>query len=144
MVSVDIYVNETTRHADVVLPAPEPLAKAHYDAALYQLAVRSVANWSAPVLELPEGQPHEWEVILRLAAIAAGQGPDADIEAWDELVIQTLIGREVALPGSPIEGRDPAEIARGARRAPRARADHRLHGPRRPVRRGLRRRPRRA
>ncbi len=120
MVSVDIYVNETTRHADVVLPAPEPLAKAHYDAALYQLAVRSVANWSAPVLELPEGQPHEWEVILRLAAIAAGQGPDADIEAWDELVIQTLIGREVALPGSPIEGRDPAEIAAalGERRGP--------------------------
>ncbi len=38
MVSVDIYVNETTRHADVILPAPEPLAKAHYDAALYQLA----------------------------------------------------------------------------------------------------------
>ncbi|MET0128548.1 MAG: molybdopterin dinucleotide binding domain-containing protein, partial [Solirubrobacterales bacterium] len=82
--------------------------------------VRSVANWSAPVLELPEGQPHEWEVILRLAAIAAGQGPDADIEAWDGLVIQTLIGREVALPGSPIEGRDPAEIAAalGERRGP--------------------------
>jgi anaerobic selenocysteine-containing dehydrogenase len=111
MVSVDIYVNETTRHADVILPAPEPLAKAHYDAALYQLAVRSVANWSEPVIDPPEGQPHEWEVLLRLAAIAAGQGPDADIEAWDELVIQTLIGREVALPGSPIEGRDPAEIA---------------------------------
>ena len=51
MVSVDIYVNETTRHADVILPAPEPLAKAHYDAALYQLAVRSVANWSAPIIE---------------------------------------------------------------------------------------------
>ena len=44
MVSLDIYVNETTRHADVILPAPEPLAKAHYDSALYQLAVRSVAN----------------------------------------------------------------------------------------------------
>ena len=120
MVSVDIYVNETTRHADVILPAPEPLAKAHYDAALYQLAVRSVANWSAPVIDPPDGQPHEWEVILRLAAIAAGQGPDADIEAWDDLVIQTLIGREVALPGSPIEGREPAEIAEalGDRRGP--------------------------
>ena len=53
MVSVDIYVNETTRHADVILPAPEPLAKAHYDTALYQLAVRSVANWSPPVIEPP-------------------------------------------------------------------------------------------
>ncbi len=120
MVSVDIYVNETTRHADVILPAPEPLAKAHYDAALYQLAIRSVANYSEPILDLPEGQPHEWEIILRLAAIAAGQGAEADIEAWDELVAQTLIGREVALPGSPIEGRDASEIAEalGERRGP--------------------------
>ena len=55
MVSVDIYVNETTRHADVILPAPEPLAKAHYDFALYQLAVRSVANYSAPVLDAARG-----------------------------------------------------------------------------------------
>jgi anaerobic selenocysteine-containing dehydrogenase len=111
MVSIDIYVNETTRHADVILPAPEPLAKAHYDTALYQLAIRSVANWSPAILELEDGRPSEWEVILRLAAIAAGQGPDADIEAWDDLVIQTLIAREVALAGSPIEGRDAGEIA---------------------------------
>jgi anaerobic selenocysteine-containing dehydrogenase len=120
MLSVDIYVNETTRHADVILPAPEPLAKAHYDAALYQLAVRSVANWSPAVLPTAEDQPHEWEVMLRLAAIAAGQGPDADIEAWDDLVANTLIGREVALPGSTIEGRDAGEIlaALGDRRGP--------------------------
>ena len=110
MVSLDIYVNETTRHADVILPAPEPLAKAHYDFALYQLAIRSVANYSPPVIEAPDGQPQEWETVLRLAAIAAGQGPDADIEAWDDLVVGTLIGREVAMAGSPIEGRDPAEI----------------------------------
>ena len=128
MVSVDIYVNETTRHADVILPAPEPLAKAHYDAALYQLAVRSVANWSAPVIEPPEGQPAEWEVMLRLAAIAAGQGPEADIEAWDELVIRTLIGREVGLAGSPIAGRSPDEIleALGERRGPERLVDFML------------------
>jgi anaerobic selenocysteine-containing dehydrogenase len=110
MVCVDIYVNETTRHADVILPAPEPLAKPHYDFALYQLAVRSIANYSEAVLETPEGTPAEWEVLLRLAAIAAGQGPHADIEAWDDLVVQTLIAREVALPGSPIEGRAADEI----------------------------------
>jgi anaerobic selenocysteine-containing dehydrogenase len=51
MLAVDLYVNETTRHADVILPAPEPLEKAHYDIALFQLAVRNVANYSPPVLE---------------------------------------------------------------------------------------------
>ena len=111
MVSLDIYVNETTRHADVILPSPEPLAKAHYDTALYQFAVRSVANYSPPVIAADEGQPQEWEVLLRLAGIAAGQGPEPDIEAWDELVIRTLIGREIALAGSVIEGRDADEIA---------------------------------
>jgi anaerobic selenocysteine-containing dehydrogenase len=120
MVSVDIYVNETTRHADVVLPAPEPLAKAHYDTALYQLAVRSVAKYSAPTIDPPVGQPQEWEILLRLAAIAAGQGADADIAAWDELVIAMLIGRDLAMPGSRIEGRDQGEIlaALGDRRGP--------------------------
>ena len=110
IVSVDLYVNETTRHADVILPAPEPLAKAHYDTALYQLAIRSIANYSAPVIEAP-GQLQEWEIMLRLAAIAAGQGPEADIGAWDELVIGTLIGREIATPGSRIESRSQEEIA---------------------------------
>jgi anaerobic selenocysteine-containing dehydrogenase len=118
--AVDIYVNETTRHADVILPAPEPLAKAHYDFALYQLAIRSVANYSPPVIDRPPDQPDEWELILRLAAIAAGQGPDADLDAWDDLVVQTLAGREAALPGSRLEGRDPAELveALDGRRGP--------------------------
>ncbi len=120
VVSIDIYVNETTSRADVILPAPEPLQKAHYDTALYQFGVRSVANWSPAVLPLPDGQPQEWEIILRLAAIAAGQGAEAEIEPWDELVAQTVIGREVALAGSPIEGRAPDEIlaALGERRGP--------------------------
>ena len=120
IVSLDIYVNETTRHADVILPAPEPLAKAHYDFALYQLAVRSVANYSPPVLDRAPEQPDEWETVLRLAAIAAGQGPDADLEAWDELVINTLVGREVALPGSRVEGRSAEELVAelGERRGP--------------------------
>ncbi len=120
VVSIDIYVNETTSRADVILPAPEPLQKAHYDTALYQFGVRSVANWSPAVLPLPDGQPQEWEIILRLAAIAAGQGAEAEIEPWDDLVAQTVIGREVALAGSPIEGRAPDEILAelGERRGP--------------------------
>ena len=57
MLAVDIYVNETTRHADVILPAPAPLAKSHYDLALYQLAVRNVANYSPPILEQRRARP---------------------------------------------------------------------------------------
>ena len=75
MVSVDIYVNETTRHADVVLPPPSALQKPHYDLALLQLALRNVANWSEPVLPLDDGQPDEWEILARLALIASGSMP---------------------------------------------------------------------
>jgi anaerobic selenocysteine-containing dehydrogenase len=108
MVSIDIYVNETTRHADVILPAPEPLEKAHYDLALYQLATRNVANYSPAVLER-EG-PAEWEVFMRLAGVIAGQGPNADVAFFDDMVVQTLIQREVGNEASPIAGRDPAEL----------------------------------
>jgi anaerobic selenocysteine-containing dehydrogenase len=86
MVSVDIYVNETTRHADVILPAPSPLEKAHYDIALYMFAVRNVANYSPALMDPPAGMLHEWETLLALTAIAAGMGPDADLAALDDLV----------------------------------------------------------
>jgi anaerobic selenocysteine-containing dehydrogenase len=108
MLAVDIYVNETTRHADVVLPGPEPLEKSHYDLALYQLAVRNVANYSPRVFE-PSGPP-EWEIFVRLAGVLAGQGPNADRDALDDLVISTLVQREVGDPGSCVAGRDPAEL----------------------------------
>jgi anaerobic selenocysteine-containing dehydrogenase len=110
VLAIDIYVNETTRHADVILPAPDPLAKSHYDLALYQLAVRSVANYSPPALARAPGQPDEWELLLRLAGICAGQGPAADVDAWDRLVLEALIQRELRLPGSRIEGRSVEEI----------------------------------
>jgi anaerobic selenocysteine-containing dehydrogenase len=108
MLAIDIYVNETTRHADVILPAPEPLEKSHYDVALYQLAARNVANFSPPVFER-EG-PAEWEVLMRLAGIVAGQGPNGDVAAFDHMVIHTLIQREVGMDGSPVAGRDPGEL----------------------------------
>jgi anaerobic selenocysteine-containing dehydrogenase len=106
--AIDIYVNETTRHADVVLPAPEPLAKGHYDLALYQLAARNVANYSPAVFE--HDGPGEWELLLRLAGIASGQGPDADVEALDQMVVGSLVAREAADEHSPVAGRDPDEL----------------------------------
>jgi len=108
MLAVDVYVNETTRHADVILPGGEPLEKSHYDLALYQLAARNVANYSPPVLN--GSGPSEWEIFLRLAGVVSGQGPNADTDALDRLVVETVVRREVGLPGSAVEGRDPEEL----------------------------------
>src|SRR5690349_8212900 len=84
MVSVDIYVNETTRHADVILPGPSPLERSHYDLALLGFAVRNVANYSPPVLD--GDVPQEWETLLRLVGIATGQGPQGDVAAIDRFI----------------------------------------------------------
>ncbi len=110
MVSLDIYVNETTRHADVILPAPSPLYRSHYDLALYQLAARNIANYSPAVLDLDGSQLAEWQTLLRLAGIAAGQGPDADLDAFDDLVLGGLVARDIQAPGSPLAGRDAQEL----------------------------------
>ncbi|RZQ65200.1 molybdopterin-dependent oxidoreductase [Amycolatopsis suaedae] len=91
MVSLDVYRNETTRHADVILPGPGPLERPHYDLALYQNAVRNVANWTPAAL--PTDLPQEWETLLRLTAIVTGQGAGADIAALDDFVAAGIAGR---------------------------------------------------
>ncbi len=110
IVSVDIYLNETTRYANVILPPPSVLARSHYDLALYQLAVHNVAHYSPPIIEREAGVLDEWELFLRLAGILAGQGPDANLQILDELAVTTLIQREVVTVGSSIENRDVGEL----------------------------------
>lgn len=110
MVSVDVYLNETTRHADVILPGPSPLRRGHYDLALYMFAVRNVAHYSPPALEPDPALPDEWVTLLRLAGIAAGMGPDADVAVFDEGVARLAIAREIDTPGSPINGRAEDDI----------------------------------
>src|SRR5439155_369829 len=109
MVSLDIYVNETTRRADVILPGLSPLEQSHYDLALRQLAIRNVATYSPPVFDPPAGQPPEWETLLRLAALVAGQGPAPDTAALDDFVTRQRVEHEVASPASPIHGRAALE-----------------------------------
>src|SRR2546423_3643973 len=120
MVSLDIYVNETTRHANLILPAPSPLQRSHFDLALYNFSAHNVANYSPPVFELDEGALDEWETLLRLTGIVSGQGPDGDVEALDRLVVETLVQRELATPGSRLAGREADELLAelSARRGP--------------------------
>jgi anaerobic selenocysteine-containing dehydrogenase len=110
MVSVDIYLNETTRHADVILPGLSPLEQSHYDVPFPQLSVRNWARYSPPVFEPPLGAPEEWQVLLRLLGVLLGQGPKPDVDALEALVIGLQVQSLVRAKGSPIEGREPAEI----------------------------------
>jgi anaerobic selenocysteine-containing dehydrogenase len=110
MVSIDIYVNETTRHADVILPAPSALQKGHYDVALLQLALHDVANYSEPVLPLEDGEMDEWQVMARLALLLQGQGPGADPALVDDLVITSMVQGSVADETSPVHGRAVEDV----------------------------------
>ncbi|MDP3249252.1 MAG: molybdopterin oxidoreductase family protein [Polaromonas sp.] len=84
MVSMDIYVNETSRHADVILPGLSPLEDMHYDVAFPQFSWRNHARYSAPVFAAPEDQPAEWETLLKLAAIVQGQGAQSPAREIDD------------------------------------------------------------
>jgi anaerobic selenocysteine-containing dehydrogenase len=109
MLSIDPYLNETTRHADVILPPPPPAQSAHFDFALNNLAVRNNARYSAPALPL-DGRPDEPEILSRVALIPYGVGPDGDPALVDEQVIATTLAKETADPDSPVAGRAVDEL----------------------------------
>lgn len=99
MLSLDPYINETSRHADLILPPPSPLEDWHYDMVFSQLSWRNHARWSGPVM--PEDAPDaanaprdEWQTLLRLAAIAAGQPADADLQALDDAALRAELKRQ--------------------------------------------------
>jgi anaerobic selenocysteine-containing dehydrogenase len=67
MVSVDLYRNETTRHANVILPTSFGFERDHYDLAFYALAVRNAARYVEPLVPRPAGVRGDFEVLLDLA-----------------------------------------------------------------------------
>ncbi|MCK9932023.1 molybdopterin-dependent oxidoreductase [Frankia sp. Mgl5] len=137
MVSVDPYLNETSRHADVVLPPADPARVGHYDFALGALAVRTVATYSPPALPPYPGGMAEHDILARLTLIAlalADEPADADatadaelpvegsqpadaavwtdtaVAAFHEYLVEEALRRAVTEPGSPVAGRDVAEL----------------------------------
>jgi anaerobic selenocysteine-containing dehydrogenase len=87
MVSIDIYLNETTRHAHLILPPTFGLEREHYALIGYALAVRNTAHYAPALLDKPEGSLHDWEILGGLAArVGAARGglgrPLASAKAW--------------------------------------------------------------
>jgi anaerobic selenocysteine-containing dehydrogenase len=75
MVAIDPYINETTRHADVILPPAPPLEREHYDVIFHQFAVRNTARWNDAVLAKPPSARHDWEIFRDLGIALVRRTP---------------------------------------------------------------------
>lgn len=86
MIAVDMWLNETTRHADVILPAPSPLEQPHHDDLILNFAINSIANYSPPVFAPQDpDRPEEWEILIRLTGLCTGMpAEDVDVTAIDD------------------------------------------------------------
>ena len=77
MLSVDLYINETTRYADLILPSTSALENDHYDTTFNMFAVRNVSRFNRAILAKPDGALHDWEIFVGLAqAFAARTGKE--------------------------------------------------------------------
>lgn len=102
MVSIDMYVTATSRHADYILPPCGPLEKDHYPLFLAPIAVRNFACYSPPVFDRTPGTLSDWEIVAGLArALAAGMGeslpaPVPPTETLDRLLQRSPRGLTLA------------------------------------------------
>ena len=110
MVAVDPYVNETSRHATVILPPPTALQKSHYDLALYNFAVRNVANYSPPVIPLDDAQHDEWAIMLRLAAVFSGEPASTDLDPLIRMAGRSMLESAVRDTHGLVSGRDVDQL----------------------------------
>jgi anaerobic selenocysteine-containing dehydrogenase len=100
MVSIDIYRNETTRHADVILPTTSQLEHANYDFLFQGTAIRNFARWSPRVFEPEAGLPDLGDVLLEVA----GRSNGTTAETLDELLFAGMLATFVGPPGTPSAG----------------------------------------
>ncbi len=94
MVSIDIYINETTRHADIILPPATGLETSHYDVIFNTFAVRNVTKYSAPLFEKSPDAKYDWEIFQELAHhLSASSEPLKSVPPEAKLNLGLQFGR---------------------------------------------------
>ena len=88
MVAIDIYINETTQFADIILPPTTGLETAHYDLAFHQLAIRNTTKYSEPLFEKSKNQKHDWEIFNELTKRLSGKENPATPEMMLDFLMQ--------------------------------------------------------
>ncbi|MEU3406289.1 molybdopterin-dependent oxidoreductase [Streptomyces sp. NPDC006670] len=110
MVSVDPYLNETSRHAHVVLPPPPPSRTAHHDFSFNGFAIRNQVRYTRPAIPLEADRLDECEILARLVLAVSGMHGSAEPSAVDETAIRAALAKETADRNSPLHGADPARL----------------------------------
>ena len=108
MVSVDPYLNETTRHANVILPPPTALERSEYQMAFIGMAIRNFAQWAPPLFETDCLQEHE--ILGRLALIFSGPDAGTDPSVLDAMLLDGALQAALDLPNSPVAERSIDEL----------------------------------
>jgi anaerobic selenocysteine-containing dehydrogenase len=109
IVSVDHYLNETTRYADIILPPPSPLERDHYDVFYNQLTSGNHTRWDDAVLPEEPGSYSEHDILLELTAVLAGFG-DTDRGVIDDILLSALVHDLVEEAGSVLAHLDPQDV----------------------------------
>lgn len=94
MVAIDFYVNETTRHATIILPPSGPLEHGHYDIAMSMGAIQNFAKYSSALFPKPADSKHDWEIIAELTSLLASKNLASSIAAQLTLRVLKSIGDE--------------------------------------------------
>ena len=82
MLSIDLYRNETSRHAHLILPPTFALERSHYDLVFHALAVRDTAKFSEPLFPAPRGSLHDWQILLELGARLEKARGEGGLRSW--------------------------------------------------------------
>jgi len=114
MVAVDIYLNETTRHADLILPSSVQLEHDNYDFLFEQTSVRNFARYSPAFFEAEETLRPHWQILCELGARLNGV-------TWEQVddmmlggMLAAMVGPETGCPDvTPEEAREKLGDARG-------------------------------
>jgi anaerobic selenocysteine-containing dehydrogenase len=114
MVAVDPYLNETTRHAHVLLPPTTALEREHYDVVFHLLAVRNTSKWSPSLFDPAPGARHDWEIFQSLTRRLRSRGRRRLLRPFRALVDRLATPRrliDLALRTGPYGFRSPHRLS---------------------------------
>ncbi|HZR80966.1 MAG TPA: molybdopterin-dependent oxidoreductase [Candidatus Binatia bacterium] len=104
MVSVDIYLNETTRHAHVILPTTTAFEETNFDFLFQTTSIRNMARWSPRVFEPAAGALSHWRVMMEIAA----RLNDTTVATYEQFLFEGMLSAFVGVPGGRCADVDPA------------------------------------